>query len=1253
MDARYNNPFSEQQRGVSIEQLWYTWSAVGLDTISAGFRIRAASQKLSDVRSPRLQNLDRYLRYVLPEGTDPFATPPDMAPVCLSFLQSPQGERVLVNKTYTGKDGVGRYGAFFVHLLTDLPTSLSAKDAILLWKSASVWKSSDASIPKEQVILNPLSPHDLILGEYSGLYGGAYQGSMFERAPERSTRTYTGTDFSRISEYLPFVIHAYLTRKPYQRLYIVAHADIVADLIFGLTRCLPRQLLRDLTFSTYEYDVLSKDQVLVVGTCWDKSEGTRRDLPVSCYEQDLAINCESGKKSALEHNPLVARFADYATRCLMTDDFSELDQVIEEIDSEKTDALVGLRAEEFLDHYKNLIEQAEKPTRETLDFNLQRPNLAGKYLSKYTVQNYIIEQAILDSVWLNRVLKLRLTSLLQYQQKYPDIATALFTLGQTAVRKAAEAASANQRTVFDAMYVLIFSVASVNTSRGYNLWKILLDGLNQRPQQNILMFFKSNRDMYYNLLGVWATIASTEGIDVEQLPFLWVPWDDSEAFFSLALPPEWKKVPFLSESISGRVVQRPGPSFRSFIEALIKDLSKTAQGLSMAESLFVQLAQHHYPHKMPLLIVFLESLMDSGRLETLLSRVELSNSELEQFLRHNGPDYLRQPHREAIVLGLFNRFAASVPSKRKDVLYSWLRPLATERRIQLPARSTWFESSTNLDKVLKIAHLTPVESSQFLEDYGEYYLQHYSPQDFSSYHASIIVDYINQYLQDFNPRNLDESRFFSFLCSNSTLFPPSIQKGINKWSSLQSRLANASTKLADLRNLLITLQPLDLETRSQLVDPLARSFAFRVETEVELTSVVYIMGGSFSKFDLLQMLYSIAEIVRDGLVNQDPTTKQLHLELYTRFALCFNSVYDLPSDEHKSFVQSFLDILLQSTDSATFEKLNSTAFGKIAQRWRTYKVGRNPLFGQAIPPGQLFDGMQQPGMLKRYDWRSFLAQPSTDMIDLKAFAEDASRIGPENRSQWVDQFAQSFASCVETEVELTSLVHTLRGASFSKFELLQMLYGMAEIVRDDLDDPDPEKRQHAQHLLEPYTRFALCFDAVYNLSQEEHNSFVQTFLDILLQSADLDTVEKLHSRASGKIAQGWQTYKNGPGPYAGKSSYAPWNGPGTSLGQSGTANIQNPPFTNGPGFGQAAQPGQPFERTPSAPLSQQMPPRVPYQNPSPPSEYQEDFMSAARIHAQPQPRLIERMSRPVLDFLDRFSDHNGQSRRSLKKRQRK
>src|SRR5437588_8790898 len=119
-------------QNTAVEQLWYTWSDVGLDTIRAGFRIRAASEGLQEYRSLRVQDLDRYQRYALPPDVNPVVITLNMAPVCLSLIDTGQ-ERILVHKAYAGRDGVGRYGSFFIHLLAGLPKDFSAMDAILLW----------------------------------------------------------------------------------------------------------------------------------------------------------------------------------------------------------------------------------------------------------------------------------------------------------------------------------------------------------------------------------------------------------------------------------------------------------------------------------------------------------------------------------------------------------------------------------------------------------------------------------------------------------------------------------------------------------------------------------------------------------------------------------------------------------------------------------------------------------------------------------------------------------------------------------------------------------------------------------------------------------------------------------------------------------------------------------------------------------------------------------------------------------------
>src|SRR5439155_27142543 len=102
------------------EQLWYTWSDSGFGS-SVGHRIRAVS--LMDVGSERVRTFVNFLGYTLSQDTDLYL-PPQQAPLCLTFLKvkvGPKQEAVLILKTYTGQDGLRRPGAFFSHLIADLP----------------------------------------------------------------------------------------------------------------------------------------------------------------------------------------------------------------------------------------------------------------------------------------------------------------------------------------------------------------------------------------------------------------------------------------------------------------------------------------------------------------------------------------------------------------------------------------------------------------------------------------------------------------------------------------------------------------------------------------------------------------------------------------------------------------------------------------------------------------------------------------------------------------------------------------------------------------------------------------------------------------------------------------------------------------------------------------------------------------------------------------------------------------------------
>ena len=90
--------------------------------------------------------------------------------------------------------------------------------------------------------------------------------------------------------------------------------------------------------------------------------------------------------------------------------------------------------------------------------------------------------------------------------------------------------------------------------------------------------------------------------------------------------------------------------------------------------------------------------------------------------------------------------------------------------------------------------------------------------------------------------------------------------------------------------------------------------------------------------------------------------------------------------------------------------------------------------------------------------------------------------------------------------------------------LLQMFYAMAETIRDNLSSP--EKKQRAEALLEPYIRFVLCSESVFESSDEERSLFVRTFLNLLLQSVDESAFQQLNTRKwPDKLSQKWQDYR--------------------------------------------------------------------------------------------------------------------------------
>jgi hypothetical protein len=368
-----------------VEQLWYTWSDVGLSTIHAGFRIRAASPGLTEIYSDRVKSIERNMRYVLPPGTDRSITP-DMAPVGFAFIRSEanNNEYLLIHKKYIGEDGVGRQGNFFAHALAlGEHRDFSTEDAIWHWED-TIWKTDDRSLAGRSTSL-PLLPIDTV-----------YQ----------TTARFTPTHFSQVQYALQFVIEAYLMRRSRTvPIYIAAPADQttkIATIIVGLTNCLPAQLTHDMTFSTYEPDI-TKTTAEIVGTSWISTPNTNQDgtavLPPDAYFGKLAINCQTDQHSDLQHhpqalyNPLAASFASYAAECLATGNVEQLYSLRDYAEKSHT-----LDIGSFLQAYRGEIADTTSMDERGIEAVLTS-DLCVEWLNRKGSRTLVIERVIANPLW--------------------------------------------------------------------------------------------------------------------------------------------------------------------------------------------------------------------------------------------------------------------------------------------------------------------------------------------------------------------------------------------------------------------------------------------------------------------------------------------------------------------------------------------------------------------------------------------------------------------------------------------------------------------------------------------------------------------------------------------------------------------------------------------------------------------------------------------------------------------------------------
>nr|BBH86986.1 hypothetical protein KTC_17370 [Thermosporothrix sp. COM3] len=366
-----------------IEQLWYTWSTIGLGG-AAGFQIRAASAGLANTRDMHVRQLDKYLRYELPPGVDHYNADLTNTPRCLAWLNA-DNQRIIVHKAYVGKDGYGRPGVFFCHLLAGVPETFPANAIIELWGSP-FWQTAE-----------PEGHTSTELPQLDEELSIVAQGEL------------TQERILDVVDYLPSLIYAFFSLKESQKIYIAARDEQVATLIFGLTQSLPFLLQQDLTFSTYETDIAASP-ALIIGTDAATPEELPRAFPQTYRsEAGFAINC--WKPPVVLPAGEATDYANLVKDCFRKGDISRFEAILLAAQESQVQDKKA-----FLDFVRVAVSIEKKSlTRNDVLKVLSDIDLASYYLKQPEMQVYLLQEALKDALWWQSY---PATSIKQLKQSY-------------------------------------------------------------------------------------------------------------------------------------------------------------------------------------------------------------------------------------------------------------------------------------------------------------------------------------------------------------------------------------------------------------------------------------------------------------------------------------------------------------------------------------------------------------------------------------------------------------------------------------------------------------------------------------------------------------------------------------------------------------------------------------------------------------------------------------------------------------------
>ena len=877
-----------------MEQLWYTWSTEGLGGVT-GYRVRAASDGLMNLNSDRFRSFRAYLNYYLPPGSDPYAATTEDSPVCLAFVdpsndttKDPNDQRntcVLMQKVYKGKDAYGRAGVYFVHLvdlLTERPYDFVASDAIELWQS-SFWRKSDTPPP---------SPNNVRLEQVRP-----------EALKAAITCKYPVNELEEVKDELSFVIQAFLSLKPGQKLYIAGPPERVATLIWGLTHSLPRpfQRAQKLTFSTYEQDV-TKAAARVIGTC--QPMVTHQNAPVR-QQQLLPVDSLSGRGSALaldcygsdqhsrfKHSPLeqgtveqkeIAEYASFATECLVSGNKQRLDNLLNSANEGDVTDTGQLRIV-FKIHRKAL---QEGLTAQEITSLMSNPKLAAGLLMEQTVQKTFIGLCVSNPRWWNEqgepgIKQLRSPFNSSSERRVKEALAALATY---AAMELAVALVTNNEAPVSILQQLMLTAAPPEDEPAP--WVALLQSVSAQSAR-VANFHPSKVkwEIRSLLLTQWAYVYKSID-DTFIFPWLQMGWADLDRLLKLQENRLREKPP------------RPLPErwCQTAIADIIFRYANSNRPPAKGHALFWM--NQHY-------VLFLRSL------QTLM----------------------RNPTKRPAALWYFTTLTeCGFKDKERDLLINLLY-----------ASSQSQDQNQDVDGFLRVAQLNPREKADLLRDYGQILLAHQITPS--------ITDIIRQYISKMSVEKLESAevkQVLQILYQYSVKYHKELAERVQDLYFVSCAVPSKdgdevetvlSMEPDDLRKVAEAIQHLQLQDNKKLKAGLFDLLINGIRTEASLKAVREIFAPALSSSPQ-KLFRELAEYLGDLF-----HPKRIAYDWLMPYVIvALKDAVKLPPQKRDHFLDPLLRALLHNADTKTFEQIDavaSTWSDELRRLWVDYSQNLRP-----------------------------------------------------------------------------------------------------------------------------------------------------------------------------------------------------------------------------------------------------------------------------------------------------------------------